>query len=168
MSHQKAKKAVLSYEMWHQKNPKELKEISVNWPKEVYACGRAEQIIYRSDKWEKDKDFYTYDHVFDTRPTVFCATESILSDTIQGGPRSVAKLLGVRDVNKDPVAAPALANTLELTVSFPDGSGKTLYFKNTPVLCCTSDLKTLIICAKNDIIFIRGGKMHVTERGIVK
>jgi hypothetical protein len=153
--------------MWHQKNPKELKELSVDWPEHVYCCGKAEQILYKSDKWEKDGDFYTYDHVFDTRPDVYCSDKSILSEFIKGRAKKVTSLLGIKSLDT-PVAAPALAKTVELTISLSDGTGQTISFSSYPLLCCTLDKKTLIICAKNDVLFIRGGKMHVTERGIVK
>lgn len=161
-------RAMSSYEMWHQKHPNEVKTIAIDWPEEVYQCGRAEQILYRSDKWEKDNDFFMYDHVFDTRPHVYCTKKSILAPFASSRRRSVRRFFNVRDLKRDPVTLPYLAKAVELTISLNDGTGQTLNLLSEPALCCTLDLKTLVICIKNDILFINGGKMHVTERGIVK
>jgi len=171
------KKASSAYSMWHQKHPKNVQEISVNWPKVVYCLGRAEEIIYRSDKWEKDNDFFTYQHFFDTRPYVYCAKDSIFKDLLLEGSRknpgklprkrSVSRLLNVKDLDKDVVVAPNLATTEELTITANDGSVKQFNLQG-PSLCCTLDMRTLIICMKDDLLFINGGAMKVTERGIVK
>lgn len=162
------KRAFGAYEMWHQKHPEEVKEVSVDWPDVVYCIGRAEEIIYKSDKWEKKNDFFTYFHVFDTRPYVYCSKKSDLMDFANNRKRSVSRLLNVRDLKNTPVAAPYLAKTVQLTLSLNNGDGTTLHLRNHPALCCTLDKKTLIVCLKDDLLFINGGKMSVTERGIVK
>lgn len=162
------RRAMDSYSMWHQKHPNEVLDITIAWPEEVYQCGRAEQILYRSDKWEDDNNFFMYDHVFDTRPFVYCQRGSVLEPFANSKRRSVRRLLRVNDLEKDPVPLPYLAKAVELTISLSDGTGQTLNLVAEPALCCTLDLKTLVICMENDILFINGGKMHVTERGIVK
>lgn len=160
--------AVDAYSMWHQKPHKKVKELSVEWPKTIHCFGRAEQIIYKSDKWEKDNDFYTYDHIFDSRPNVYCGPDSSFFQFAETKSRKLAPLLSVKDLEKDTIAAPYLAKTLEFTFCAHDGSYKRITFNNSPSLCCTVDKKTLIICSTDGFLFVHGGAMRVTSRGIVK
>lgn len=163
-----SKKAVSAYEMWHQKHPKNFKKIEVDWPSVVYCVGRAEEIIYLSDKWEKDKNFFYYRHLFDTRPYVYCSEKCDLIEYANGRKRSVSNLLKVKDLDRDIVASPNLAKTDQLVVSLNGGTIERWNLIGQPTLCCTLDMKTLIICMDGDFLFINGGKMSVTERGIVK
>jgi len=163
------------YRMWHQKHPHEVNEKTIQFPVEVYCLGTACDILYASDKWEDDGNFYDYSHHFDTHPLVYC-------EKADGKPKSVAKLLGVRDVEHGCLAMPELAEVKEFT--FHDGKKEQrLGFGAThPLMSCSKDLKTLVIFASKSMggpYFIRSDKtrsnpggstrtgMVVTERGIV-
>lgn len=162
-------RAIDAYRMWHQKDASNLKETKIDWPSTVFACGRANRIIYNSDKWENKNNYFLYEHFFDTRPYVYAAPDALtFGEFATGAKRSVRRLLKVRDLENDPVVAPVLAQTIELIFTTNDGTPCKVNLLNNPTLCCTLDKKTLIICAKKDLVFISGGKMVVTERGIEK
>lgn len=162
------------YRMWHQKHPDGITKKTVQFPEEVYAIGTAREILYASDKWEKNGEFFDYHHCFDTRPQVF----TLGGD---GRARDVGSLLGVRDVNHGYIAMPELAEVKEFT--FNDGErDHTLRFgKPRPLMSCSKDRRTLVIFAGPKLggpYFVRSperrsnpsstrGVMIVTERGIV-
>lgn len=148
------------YEMWHQKEVKTAKTRRFTFPEEVFVLGKAETIDYDSDKWERDREFYPYGHNFDSHPTVYGAKGT-------GARKSVASLLGVRDPNNSEWEMPVLAYCTELC--YDDGVGlRKLRFAGRVVLTCSNDRKTLVILSNSRPVFIRGGQMIATERGIVK
>ena len=155
--------------MWHQKEPRELLTQPYELPEDVVGVGQAKRIYYSSDKWEEDGDFYTYYHDFDSHPTVYVpSTWSWAKHTEEDAPTlDVVKTLNMRHVD-DEVMLPMLAKTLELVVEFDEGEDKSRKFKGATPLCCARDLKTLVIFSTDGPVIIRGGKMVVTERGIVR
>jgi hypothetical protein len=171
--------AAALYEMWHQKHPRNVipKTYEFNPPRRdapranpghegpgvMTAVGRAAEILYSSDKWEKNGDFWPYEHDFDSRPTVY-------ANWGEGRGVQTTSLLQVRDLN-DEWEMPLLAFVKSITYDDADGERRRLVFgKKGPVMTCSPDKKTLVILAsrKTGPIFVRGGKMVVTERGIVK
>lgn len=163
--------AAEAWRMWHQKEPREVVQATYDFPEELVPAGKAQRILYSSDKWEEDGDFYTYFHDFDSHPTVYAPSGSEWAKTRENRGRSstldVARALSVPDVNSQ-IHLPLLAKTMELIIVGLDGKKKSRKFRGETPLCCTSDLKTLLILASGGPIIIRGGKMVVTERGIVQ
>ncbi len=149
--------ALGTYRMWHQKHPTKVFSMTFDFPELVGELGKALRIVYWSDKWE-DKGGYFYEHDFDSRPPVFSSTD-------EGGV-GTHRLLRTQSVH-DEMQLPVLAEVHELSVDTKAGGVKTFAFKKPPVMCCTADKKTLVVLYKRDPILIRGGRMHVTERGIV-
>lgn len=146
-----------TYEMWHQKNVDAAFEQEIDFPEGLACVGRAETIYYESDKWEKDGHFVLYVHEFDSGPFVYFG---------EGEDVSTKHLLGVRNLRGE-LALPVLAFVTSLTYARDNKPHKTLNFKDPPTLVCTADRKTLVIFSKEKgPIFISGGKMVVTERGI--
>lgn len=154
-----ASKAVKTYETWHQKEAKKLQPITYDFPESVFCVGRAVHILYYSDKWEKDGDGYEYSHDFDTKPFVYTVEG-------QGTRKGVKSLLGVKSLNTQ-IAMPILAVTKEMTIVTTGGKEKRIQLAGAPFLCCSNNRKTLVIFVDDDPIFINGGKMIVTARGIV-
>lgn len=160
-----------AWRMWHQKEPREVVEATYDFPEEVVPVGKAQRILYSSDKWEEDGDFYTYYHDFDSHPTVYAPSTSTWAKRANGSPRAkpldVARTLKMKHVD-DELQLPLLAKTLELIIVDNDGDKQSRKFRGETPLCCTADLKTLVILASDGPIIVRGGQMVVTERGIVK
>lgn len=148
------------YRMWHAKDPTKAFELTFDFPDVVGRLGRAARIVYWSDKWEAPGDGYHYEHDFDSAPPVYC--ESV------DGSTSVEKLMGVRGLNDTQSAWPILAEVCELSVRLDDTDKiKTFRFKKPPLMLTSADKKTLCILYKKEPLFIRGGRMVVTARGIV-
>jgi len=157
-----------AWRMWHQKEPREVLDQEYELPSEVIPVGKAHKIFYSSDKWEEDGDFYTYYHDFDSHPTVYVSpTSSWAKYAIQGKPLDVADTLEMASLD-DQVRLPMLAKTLELIAIVGDGEEKNRRFRGHPPLCCTRDLRTIVVFAADGPVIVRGGKMVVTERGIVR
>lgn len=157
-----------AWRMWHQKEPRELLRQPYELPDDLVAVGRADRIYYSSDKWEEDGDFYTYYHDFDSHPTVYVpetwawtkhADED--ADVVD-----VVETLEMQHAD-DEVMLPMLSKTLELVVEI-EGDKQSRKFKGASPLCCTRDLRTLVIFSSSGPVIVRGGKMVVTERGIVR
>jgi hypothetical protein len=149
------------YREWHQKDPTEAVEATFDFPEEVVVVGKAQRVVYASDKWEKE--IYLYEHDFDSHPEVYMVAKKGVK---HGDAVNTKHLLGVKSF-KEALPLPILATTQELT--FLDGSkpNRTVFGRRQPLLCSTLDKRTLVIFDFPRVIFIRGGSMRVTERGIV-
>lgn len=162
--------ATEAWRMWHQKEPREIIPTEFKFPKTMILVGRADRILYRSDKWEEDGDFYTYYHDFDSHPEVYTTRNSPLAKSISARRNEeidVADFLGMEHIDAE-LSLPLLATTMELILLDDQNKKKSKKFRPEPPLCCTSDLKTLVILFEGSPIIIRGGRMVVTERGIVR
>lgn len=168
-------KAEDHFRLWHQKEPRQIFEVDYDFPDYVHCVGRAEDILYASDKWEEDGNFFDYIHDFDSLPFVY-ACEGSFDLPVKGQPKSVKKLLQAPSLDGE-FSLPILAQVRELVICPVAAKGprtnpmnrRMLAFDQLPLLCCSPDLKTLIIFSEErGPIFIRGGEMVVTERGIVK
>jgi len=158
------------WRMWHQKEPREVIPTTYDFPKTVFSVGTADRILYSSDKWEDDGDFYTYYHDFESHPSIYTTSASPLAhkDTRRNSDVvNVYEALGMERKDSQ-VTLPLLAKTLELKYIGPDGKKKSYKFKGKPPMCCAYDLKTLVILAEDAPIIIQGGNMVITERGIVR
>jgi hypothetical protein len=153
-------RAVGLYRMWTKKNPGEVFAMDFNFPEVVGVLGKAMRIIYWSDKWEQDGDGFHYEHDFDSSPEVWCASADDRS-------RNIETLLRIRDVNDTESSWPVLGEVCELSLRLADGYVKNFRFKKPPVMTCSADQRCLCILYKREPIFIKGGRMKVTARGIV-
>ncbi len=165
----KVQRAAATYRMWHQKHPDAVDEQDYHFPERISPIGFADAIIYKSDKWEDDGDFYEYHHEFDSHPEVFM--EGDVAPFPASRAVSTARLLRVPDVRASTsTSMPLLATVQTLVIAPFDGGPKhNLHFRNPPPLCCTTDKKTLVILSDTmGPIIISGGKMVITERGIVR
>lgn len=162
------------YKLWTEKEPDdsslwehEVEEQSVNWDElDVRCIGVGGDILYLSDKWEKPGVIERYHHPFDSGPRVYCAAEDAGGD--EGESVSVAQLLGVQSL-KHMVGLVPIAICSELVVQRPGERHLTWRFsQGAATLCSTLDKKGLVIISQDKgPIFVRGGRMRVTARGIV-
>ncbi len=146
------------YKMWHQKDVRRVNTRSFEFPEEVFLMGRAENIDYASDKWERDNDFYPYGHYFDSHPFVYGTRGN-------GRGKDTRSLLQVDDLNGE-WDMPVLAYCTQLVYD-DNGQMRKLRFSGRVTLTCSNDRKTLVVLSNARPVFIRGGKMIVTDRGIV-
>lgn len=149
-----------AYRMWHQKAPKEVQGTTYDFPEDISALGVAMRIVYWSDKWEADGKGYHYEHDFDSRPPVYGDMSSKSKRRVD-----TARLLCVDSVHEQMEFA-VLAEVCELSVDVKGEGIKTFSFVRPPLMLCTADKKSLVLLHDKPIV-IRGGKMRVTERGIV-
>jgi hypothetical protein len=165
--------------MWHQKEVDAIDETTLHLPEKLRCIGTADEVLYQSDKWEQDGDFYPYQHDFSSAPSVFIADGAVLGQrgAKDGRDGPAASSRGGRIVSTKTflrlsslhgqIAWPLLAFVEELSLRVPGQAEKlTLRFTRPPMMCC-ADKKTLVIL-HDDLIVIRGGSMVVTERGIVR
>ncbi len=153
-------KALGLYRMWNKKHPTRAFETTFNFPNEVGVLGNAMRIIYWSDKWQEDGEGDYYEHDFDSSPPVFCGSS-------EERVKNIDSILKVKNVNSTQSSWAILAEVCELSLRLLDGGVKTFRFKKPPLMLSTADRKGLCILYRKEPIFIRGGRMRVTERGIV-
>ena len=173
MSSRRLNRAESVFELWHKKNPRthetqDLTGTPQDFEPYVSCVGTAISIIYDSDKWEKDKDYYSYVHSFDSHPMVYCNSSSVPPEDKIGKERKTISFLDISSLDQSlSVAQLAFANELR----FKDKEGEEIALdlgkRKTPCFS-TNDLKTLILLTSAGPIFIHGKSMRVTKRGIVK
>ena len=163
--------AETNFRMWHRKDPR--RRITVKNaidPKkhaEMASIGRALDIVYSSDKWEKDGTFYPYEHDFTSKPKVWVPVSTVpSSDEIVGRHRKTAGFLGERNLTGAKAVA-QLAFVEELLYLDADGDETRLIVGKKAIMACSPDRKTVLILASFGPVLISGGKMIVTSRGIV-
>lgn len=158
--------AVENHEMWHKKDVAAAYRKNVPFPSKMVCVGRANEIVYLSDKWEDHANFYSYVHDFDSHPEVY--VDAARYEGTQ--PRSTARLLGVKSVGaKDRLASPILARVAEFTFTDHDGKLHVLRFDFPPLMLCSPDkVGLLILSDQMGPMIVRGGQMEITARGIVK
>jgi hypothetical protein len=164
------KRAEELFREWHDKEPR--KFLRRNEPlldSERFCCiGRGVNVLYESDKWERDGESFPYIHDFESRPGVWVAEKHCLPSERIGKPVKTSTLLGLRG-SKDALHVAQLAIAKELVVENKDGEKFELELgkKGSPMYS-TLDKKALLISTTKGPIIVRGGKMIVTSRGIVK
>ncbi len=154
--------ACRAFRMWHQKEPNGV--VPYDYPLEdydVFCAGVADTILYASDKWERDGNVHDYIHEFDSHPTVWTTD----GHGEEGNP---ADLMDVDEVSRNAEASlPILAAVKSLLVRREDGSKRDIRFRSPPMLLSTLDKKGLVILTEDvGPIYVRGGRMIVTARGI--
>ncbi len=154
-----AKDAKAAHRMWHQKDVKDRLLVEYPFPDEVYGVGKVRSLVYVSDKWERDGKMIDYMHDTDSRPTLYAGDG-------EGGAKRVASLLGTRDAN-DPIAFVHLAYLKWIEYDDNEGTQEHVFSRPVP-LVCTRDKRTIVAIHRSRSLFINGGKMVVTSRGIVK
>lgn len=163
-------RAIENYKNWHKKDPSKVIEGTYAFPSHVYKVGNVCQIFYYSDKWEEDGNGRTYYHDFDSRPSIYVAESScvipVIGEERYLKPSSTKVLTGIVNLNGQ-VALPALAVMVELTIDFGKHKKRIKWKTESPPMCGSKDRKSLIFLCSDGPIIIRGGKMRVTERGIV-
>lgn len=160
------KRALENFKAWHDKDASKVHEQDYDFPSFVYSCARVVEMIYESDKWEDDGDMYPYIHDFESRPWLYAPEDFEVLDP-SNTHRSVRALLCVSNLD-GPVPLTLLAVVNEITVEFSGGERQRYYFKNPPILAGTTDNQTLVMFHDDGPLFINGGKMRITPRGIVK
>lgn len=153
--------------MWHEKDVEGAYLKDVHFPPRMVCVGQAIEIIYLSDKWENHAKFYSYVHDFDSHPEVYADAEQAEG---VGRARSTAKLLGVPSVDDDAqLATPILARVAQFSFRTPEGHPHVLRFDFPPLMLCSPDKLALIILSDQmGPVVVKGGRMEVTRRGIVK
>lgn len=147
-------KASAMYEVFNAKNAKSINVLKISFPDIVAPCGKADYITYRSRKWKSGNRTDDYIHHFDSHPNVYT------DDGAAGRPIKTSDLL---KWNEFTLAAAVMGTCLELCVD------DTLYpLTGNPLLLCRGDTRTLVILEPSGVIFIKGGKMKVEARGIVR
>lgn len=161
--------AIEAWRMWNQKEVRSVSPAEYDFPEVVVPVGKADRILYSADKWEEDGDFFTYYHDFDSHPFVYTEKGASMTKGISGKGKGidVAQVFGVETVD-DSWSVPVLAYALELIWTTPDGRKAKKKFKKDTIMSCAEDLKTLCILSEDAPVFIRGGSMVITERGIVR
>jgi hypothetical protein len=84
-----------------------------------------------------------------------------------GREKSTARLLGIEKLGGQ-LAAPALAYTDEFSFKDAEGQLVEVEFDKPALLLSTSDQKGIVIVDDDVLIIVRGGRMKVEARGIVK
>lgn len=177
---QLVKRAEGIYRLWTEKDPDDssiwserTQEFSVDWDKlRLSRVGGGGDILYTSDKWEKPGVLERYHHPFDSGPSVYASLDEVGDGSVGAGDEGVhigiTRLLGISSL-KGPVVLTLIAAVNELVIQQDHGPNVTWRFpREPPALCSTLDKKGLVILSQDrGPIFIRGGRMRVTARGIV-
>ena len=173
MSQQRINKAESVFELWHKKGPrshvvKDLSGTRQDFEPFMSCVGTAISIIYDSDKWERDKEFFSYIHGFDSRPKVYCSSSSVSPEEQIGKKRKTTSFLDISNLNQ-PLIVAQLAYATSFTYKNKDGEEVEIGLGKRKSPCfSTNDLKTVIILTPDGPLFIHGKQMRVTRRGIVK
>ncbi len=173
MSERRLNKAHDVFEMWHKKNPrthlsKDLSGTPQDFEEYMCCVGHADEIIYDSDKWEKDKDFHSYIHDFTSHPKVYFPQSHCDPNLIIGRPRKTVSFLDISSLEQ-PLVVAQLAFANELVFKNKDKEEVFLDLGKRKSPCfSTNDLKTVIILSTDGPIFISGSRMKVTKAGIVR
>jgi hypothetical protein len=132
-----------------------------------FVCvGKAEEILYSSDKWERDGDHHDYVHTFETRPGVYIPERAAGDEDVIGRPKKTLSILGMSASRKQ-LAVTEFAKVKDFTFKDKNGDLVEIALGRSAIGAFTPDKKCLIILAKNGPVLVRGGKMKVTARGIV-
>ena len=164
------KRAEDLFREWHDKEPRQyLRRNEPLLDHEKFCCiGRGVNILYESDKWEKDGEDYPYIHDFESRPGIWVVAEHCTPQECIGKPIKTTTLLGIRSP-KEALHVTQLATAKELVVEGKDGEKFELEMgKNGSPMYATLDKKALLISTSKGPVVVRGGKMVITSRGIVK
>lgn len=151
------------YRMWHAKEADEFFSVKEKLLDEDYACevGTATDIVYQSAKWEKVP--HRYHHEF-KNPSIYFVDSQTREGEGTGKIKKVRTLLATRS---DKPEFAFLGEVEALQYCDCDGEEVNLGNIKGAALLCTPDKKGLLILSKKGPIFIRGGSMRVTHRGIV-
>jgi hypothetical protein len=86
-------RAARTFETWHGFDARKVYQLDVPEPGEFKACGRAAQIVYRSDKWEGRPVDYVHDFKRSDPPDVLCcgAADSPRALMLRGGQLRVTR-----------------------------------------------------------------------------
>lgn len=153
------------YRLWHQKHPKETRELTVpDLPETVPCIGRALDVDYLSDKWEKDGEFHEYTHTCGSKPKVYCVDPGSYKTD---GERRTLSIIGKGSFDSEGLHTAHLAFATQLLLLTPDGSKKTRRFGKDALLLGTLNKKTALILTNTNLYLINGGKFRITERGLV-
>lgn len=154
-----------AYREWHQKEPNRVGVFDTGCDgTDVMVCvGKANNIIYRSGKWEKGRKTNDYIHDFDSRPKVWMLKHLVAAGMDFSEEKTVDELLNERSRDVAELAAP-------LSFSLNDGSkdGTEVAVHSGAKVYGATDRKTVLIIDPHwKLIVVRGGKMYFDERGIV-
>lgn len=159
-----------TWRMWHKKeNPKKEygRTEKLLSEKQFVPIGKAHEILYSSDKWERDGDHHDYIHEFESHPKVYIPLSKATEDEIIGQPKTTAAVLGLRSPKKSLVVV-ELAKVRSFSYFDSEGELVEITGISGAIAASSPDKKTLLILSKKGPILVRGGQMKITARGIVK
>lgn len=169
-----AQKAAEMYRMWHQKHPDGFGAAEYDEPSRFQQLGHVVHGSYYSDKWEEDGRGYLYVHDFTSKPALY--GDEVMAECVIKGDRKRGKAVFKPSADvlrcdlQEPVVLAFMCMFKTLTVM--DGTTKVdvdLTAENAPAFCLP-DKKGILVFVGTDepaCLVIRGGKMVVTDRGIV-
>ena len=158
-----------NYRMWHDKEPRFVDRLKVPLLSETHFCciGKATEITYTSDKWEKRGNQFPYLHDFESRPKVYLAEKHVSDDEQMGRPVKTSSLLG-SGIREGTLVVAFLATAKDFTLLDRDNNETELKLGSGAKMYTTPDKKTLLIITQSGPVIVRGGQMRVTSRGIEK
>jgi hypothetical protein len=155
------------YEMWHQKEPNHVSSFRPGCDgDDVMVCiGKAQNVVYRSGKWEAGRKTNDYVHDFDSHPSVYMLTHIAEPKLRQNPSKTVETLLrGAKNADGQFAVAELAA---PLSLELVDGTDIAIH-AGSKVYGCV-DKRTILICDPHwRLVVIKGGQMTFDERGIVK
>jgi len=161
-------RAEKNFRLWHDKEPDDVFEVRTRRLDEEFfsPVGWAENIVYESGKWEEGGKTFLYDHDFTSRPLVY-VPDSLSDGDVIGSRIKTTSLLSIRNKNAENAFA-LLGTVKELTMRDSGGRIVEIDVGREAYLCSTPDRKGLLVLSDDIVLIVRGGKMSVTSRGIVK
>lgn len=166
-------KAEKVFETWHKKPARNVSIFrpGVDGDDNMICIGCANDVTYRSGKWQKGRKTEDYCHTFDSKPKVWMLAHlvepGLKRNGSESGCKSVESLLAKTRNADGQFAVADLASPLSFTVDGEDGPEEIAIHAGARVYGGV-DQKTIIIADPHwKLIVVRGGKMHFDERGIV-
>jgi hypothetical protein len=161
------------FEMWHKKQPKQagVMRLGVDGNDAMVCIGNANDIVYKSGKWEKGRKTNMYVHVFDSKPKVWMLQHIVepgLKRNGAHGEKTVESLLRKTKNADGQFAVADLAAPVSLSVDGEDGPEEIAIHTGSRVYGAIDQRTVIIVDPHWKLIVIKGGEMHFDERGIVK
>ena len=156
-------KAIELYEDFYARNWSEIFELDYTWPEQAVEMGEATAIAYSSDKWNEGKWVDYIHHHKSPLPKLYGQPKAGEASVKLKTPSGMLAILGY---------------ALELEYKAKDGKIYHIDWERTPSgskrkrsdlpLLASARKGLLVVIPKSgkDTLVIKGGKMHVTSRGI--
>ncbi len=161
-------KAEKVFAMWHKKNPNNVGVLRPGCDVDdgMVCIGSANDIVYRSGKWEKGRKTNDYVHTFDSKPKVWMLASVVGEES--GTMKTVGALLAKAKNADGQFAVADLAAPISFSVDGEDGAEEIAIHSGARVYGAVDRRTVIIVDPRWKLIVIKGGQMHFDERGIVK